>query len=80
MARVSAMAVSVVSLYCGYLPVGKTVFSGAGTGEVSIIILTKRLSTYYYTIDFTVNLIISIAGLAEENKKAPANTRTFESA
>ena len=42
MARVSAMASSVVSLYCGYSPVVKTLFSGAGTGEVSIIILAKK--------------------------------------
>ena len=80
MARVSAMAASVVSLYCGYSPVGKAVFSGVGIGELFIIFMTKRLSTYCYThIDFSVNLIISIAGLAEENKKALANTRTFES-
>ena len=80
MARVSAMASSVVSLYCGYSPVGKAVFSGVGMGELFIIFMTKRLSTYCYThIDFTVNLIISIAGLAEENKKALANTRAFKS-
>ena len=33
-----------------------------GMGELFIIFLTKRLLTYFYThIDFTVNLIISIA-------------------
>ena len=49
MARVSAMASSVGSLYCGYSPVGKAVFSGVGMGELFIIFMTKRLSTYCYT-------------------------------
>ena len=43
MARVSAMASSVVSLYCGYSLVGKAVFSGVGMGELFINIPDKKI-------------------------------------
>lgn len=56
------------------------VFWGRYGGIIHNIHDKKIIDVLLHThIDFTVNLIISIAGLAEENKKALVNTRTFES-